>query len=224
MSMRQADLMPSDAMAMSARHAGDVLPVSPFDPAGTPAAPVSDRHGSARPAPLAQAAAEQPPGFAARQTILSVVVEVEPKSTAKLRALLERLRQDVEAMTPKYRNLKHAVPTLHFISMTVFGDAHHDPILVIEANFDGPPGPFWARLEAAIGPRLRDMLRCCKPPRDKTRGMFDGIVAAGARLPVAPYLEARTVRPAVGHQGNRGLSRPRIEAEAALFGAVQKEL
>jgi hypothetical protein len=158
------------------------------------------------------------------QTILSVVIEVEPKNTHALRAIMQSLSKAEEATTPKYERLKRAVSVLHFISMTVFEDAHHDPVLVIEVNFDGAAGPFWAQLEVAIGPRLRDIIRCCKRPRDVSADMFDRIVAKDARLPVAPFLEARTVRPAVGHQGNRGLTRERIEQEAALFQAVQAKL
>lgn len=223
MSMRNADLMPSPA-AITVRQAADDFAIPAFDPSGPHAAAGATLRRPALPALLARTPPGQPRGFTGRQTILSVVVEVDPKKTAMLRAVLEKLRNDEEATRPKYDRLKQAVPTLHFISMTVFEDAHHDPVLVIEANFDGPSGPFWASLEAAIGPWLRDMVRCCKRPRDGTAAMFDAIVADRARLPVAPFFEARTVRPAAGHQGNRGLTRARIEAEAALFQAVQEEL
>lgn len=225
MSTRGANLMPSrSAMTIAARQAADDLAVPAFDPIGPRASAGVAQRGPALPALLVRASPEQPRGFTGRQTILSVVVEVDPKKTAMLRAVLEKLRNDEEATQPKYERLKRAVPALHFISMTVFEDAHHDPMLVTEVNFDGPPGPFWASLEAAIGPRLRDMVRCCKRPRDGTAAMFDAIVPDGARLPVAPFLEAWTVRPAAGHQGNRGLTRARIEAEAALFQAAQEEL
>ena len=68
-------------------------------------------------------------------------------------------------------------PALHFMSITVFEDAHYDPIFVIEVNFDGAPGPFWAQLDEAIGPELRGMLRCCEPPRDPTAPLFEAVVA-----------------------------------------------
>jgi hypothetical protein len=74
------------------------------------------------------------------------------------------------------------VPVLHFIYMTVFEDAHHDPVLVIEVNLDGAAGPFWAQLEVVIGPQLRDRIRCCKRPRDVSAAMFDRIAAKDARL------------------------------------------
>ena len=162
------------------------------------------------------------------QTVLTAVVEVQPKSASLLRDIILKLREDQEQTSPelpkKYDRLKAAVPALHFMSMTIFRDAHYDPIFVLEANFDGPPGPFWAQLEAAIGPQLRNMLRCCERPSGRTGAMFDAITAPGSRQPLAPFLEAQTVRPMIFHQGNRGLDRERILREAALFFAARDEL
>jgi hypothetical protein len=93
-------------------------------------------------------------------------------------------------------------------------------VFVLEANFDGPPSPFWALLEAAMGPRLRDMLRCAKSPPAAT-ALFAEVTAPGSTVPLAPLLEACTVWPAVFHQGNRGLDRERIEREGALFAAAR---
>jgi hypothetical protein len=169
------------------------------------------------------------------QTILSAVFEVRPESADVLRKLIVEFRlaqEDVSPPARTYDRLKQAVPVLHFMAMTVFADAHYDPIFVIEANFDGEPAPFWAQLEAAIAAErrpasqdfLRDMLRCCKPPRDPSATLFAVITALGSQRPIAPYLETRTVLPAVGHQGNRGLTRTRILEEAAVFDAVQQVL
>ncbi|MDR3506793.1 MAG: hypothetical protein P4L64_02740 [Caulobacteraceae bacterium] len=155
------------------------------------------------------------------QTILSVVFEVQPHSTSLLRDRIVALRQAEEASDPKYDHLAQAVPDLHFMSMTVAPDDQYDPAFVLEANFDGPPGPFWAQLEAAVGPALRDMLRFMKSPRNGAGPLFDAVTAPGSRLPIAPLLEAMTVRPAVFHQGNRGLDRQRIEREALLFLAAR---
>jgi membrane protein implicated in regulation of membrane protease activity len=168
------------------------------------------------------------------QTILSVVLEVEPQSAGPLSVLIENLKGDEEAVRSPtsgelYGRLKEGVPSLHFLSMSVFHDPHYDPIFVIEANFDGPPGPFWAQMEATIGADLRLMLRCCKRPADSdgplydavTKGAFEGGVS---RYRLAAYFEARTPRPSVFHQGNRGLNRDRIEREGKLFLATRYEL
>jgi hypothetical protein len=156
------------------------------------------------------------------QTILTVVMEVRPESVELLRDRITDLDRD--ARKSQYRDLIGALPALHFMAMTVFADDDYDPVFVLEANFDGKPGPFFGQLEGAIGPRLRDMLRCCKAPRDQTSALFAAVTAPGSVMPVAPLLEARSVWPAIFHQGNRGLDRARIEREGALFLAVRNAL
>src|SRR2546422_4442662 len=162
------------------------------------------------------------------QTILSVVLEVEPESAGRLAGLIQDLKRDEEVPRPGaaelYVRLKEGVPSLHFMSMSVFQDAQYDPIFVIEVNFDGRPGPFWAQLEATLGSYLRDMPRCCKRPADDAGPLYDAVTKAGSRYPVAPYLEARTLPPSVFHQGNRGLDRDRIAREGDLFLATRTEL
>src|SRR5262249_50933366 len=93
-----------------------------------------------------------------------------------------------------------------------------------EANFDGPPGPFWAQLEPVLGEDLRAIVRCCKRPLDGDGALYDAVTQQGSRAPVAPYMEARTQRPSVFHHGNRGLTRDRILGDYALFLGVCNEL
>jgi membrane protein implicated in regulation of membrane protease activity len=163
-----------------------------------------------------------------RQTTLSVVLEVEPASAGRLSALIEKFKECEDVEDPeraeRYIYLKDNVSLLHFMSISVFKDPHYDPVFVIEANFDGRPGPFWAQLEAAHGPRLRDMLRCCKRPSDKDGPLYDSVTGVGSCHPVAVYLEARTLRPSVLHHGNRGLDRDRILHEGELFRATRTVL
>ena len=163
-----------------------------------------------------------------RQTTLCVPLDVRPESTERLSALIELLRRREDrphiGAADNFALLSRAVPTLHFMSLSVFEHQSFDPIFIIEANFDGRPGPFWAQLEAQMGEDLREMLRCCKEPFDRTRNLYCAITAEGSRVPVAPYLEASTQRPSVFHHGNRGLTRDRIIAEAKLFRALREEL
>lgn len=162
-----------------------------------------------------------------RQTILSVVLEVNPESAGRLSHIIEDLKQSEEnpghGMLQSYDGLKASVPLLHFLSLSVFLGADYDPIFVLEANFDGEPGPFWAQLEARLEPFLRPMLRCCKRPGDGDGPLYDAITADRSRYPIAPYLERRTVRPSASHQGNRGLGRDQILQEGELFEATQAE-
>ena len=161
------------------------------------------------------------------QMVLSVVAEVQPLSAAQLRDIAFQLREREETVPPgqqAFARWMTSIPVLHFLSMTVFDDDAYDPVFVIEANFDGAPGPFWAQLEAVIGTELREMLRCCKPPRDGRVALFEAVTRPGSRAPVAPLLEALTIRPIVFHQGNRGLDRARIADEAKVFFEVRQEL
>ena len=161
-----------------------------------------------------------------RQTILSVVLDVEPQSARRLSDLIEEFKKDQEppGAAEWYSDLKQGVPSLHFMSMSVFESASYDPIFVIEANFDGPPGPFWAQMEAAFGAQLRPMLRCCKRPADGDGLTYDAVTQPLSRYPLAPYLEKRTLQPSVFHQGNRGLERDRILRERELFLATREAL
>ncbi|WP_129790702.1 hypothetical protein [Sphingosinicella sp. CPCC 101087] len=163
-----------------------------------------------------------------RQTTLSVPLEVKPESSARLTDLIEALRQREE--TPplghpqEYARIMRDVPSLHFMSMSVFPSHDYDPLFILEANFDGPSGAFWGQIEAAFGEDLRAMLRCCKRPLDRDGPLYDAVTAPDSRLAVAPYFEARTMRPSVFHHGNRGMTRDRILDEAALFLAIRDEL
>ena len=161
-----------------------------------------------------------------RQTTLSVPLEVKPESCAQLTRLIEALRNANQpaGYPDQYARMLRETPALHFMSLSIFPDAAFDPLFVLEANFDGPPGVFWGQLEATLGPELRDMLRCCKAPLDEDALLYAAVTAAGSRAPIAPYLEARTQRPSVFHHGNRGLSRDRILADGALFLAIRAAL
>ena len=68
------------------------------------------------------------------------------------------------------------------------------------------------------------MLRCGKTPRDGSGALFTAVTQLGSRLPIAPLLEVLAHKPAVGHQGNRGLDRQRIEQEGLLFARAQQIL
>jgi len=91
-----------------------------------------------------------------RQTTLSVALEVKPESYDHLSSLLDKLRAK-RSTNPSggegpFADFLTRVPALHFMSLSVFPGFDYDPLFVIEANFDGPAGSFWAQLESAIGP------------------------------------------------------------------------
>lgn len=164
-----------------------------------------------------------------KQTTLCVPLEVKPESCSRLSSIIEqiRTREDKEHSIPaNFTRVIKSVPTLHFMSMSVFTATEYDPLFILEANFDGAPGVFWGQLEALCSEEddLRAIIRCCKRPLDDDGPLYDAIVAPGSRAPVSPFFEARTQEPSVFHHGNRGLTRDRILREAALFKAVREEI
>jgi hypothetical protein len=167
-----------------------------------------------------------------RQTIVSVVLTVSPAEYASLREAIDRVRQAVAGPDGAFPMLKQAIPTLHFLSIVAFdaragvADAYppERPLLVLEANFDGAAGPFWATLETPMGEHIRGLLRFCEPPSGPTEAMFAAVTRAGARAPVAPLLERLSVFPAARHAGARGYSQVRIQRHDALFRAAEAAL
>ena len=161
------------------------------------------------------------------QTVVTLTSELQPQLATAACRLIEMLKDALVGgkTTAQPAPIITAVPGLHFASMMVFEDERFDPVLTLELNFDGPVGAFLPRLETPVlSPHLRAILRCCKPPEDRRRAMYEAVTAAGARVPVAPYLETLVVRPALFHQGNRGLERARVLREYELFKQVQVAL
>jgi len=68
------------------------------------------------------------------------------------------------------------------------------------------------------------MLRCCKRPLGGDGPIYDAVTKPGSDQPLTPYLEKRTQKPSVFHQGNRGLGRDRILQERELFLATREVL
>ena len=165
------------------------------------------------------------------QTVLTILSEVEPAQLVALSQSIKDLKRFVEAAprpagsVDPYEPLATSVPDLHFASIMVFEDERYDPLLTVELNFDGDVGPFLPELETPLlSPYLRAILRCCKRPCDRTAALYDAVTAANSKMPLAPFLQTLIVKPAVFHQGNRGLTRGRILAEAKLFDTVRKTL
>lgn len=155
------------------------------------------------------------------QTITTATFEVQPDSANLLEQLIVEFRTSREqASAVPYDDLKQAVPTLHFMSIMLFRQQNYDPLLVIEVNFDGPAPAFWNVLARAAGPELIALLRLCTAPRPAAAyKQFETLIKDGTGL--AAVLETASHHPTASHLGNRGLTRPQIEAESLLFDDVQ---
>lgn len=164
------------------------------------------------------------------QTILTIAAEVFPANLGRLKDRIRDLTQAIETSadrpTTAYAQLGTLVPSLHFASMMVFEDERYDPLLTVELNVDGDLGPFLPQLDVPVlQPHLRAMIACCKRPNDpEGAALYDAITKPGSKLSLAPLLERLVIRPAVFHQGNRGLDRARILRESALFDDIQRAL
>lgn len=162
------------------------------------------------------------------QRTLCVPLEVKPESCSRLSALIVEFRERKypasRGFEDNYKRIEIEVPTLHFMSMSIFPSPSYDPLFILEANFDGEAGPFWGQIEAAFGEELRAMLRCCKKPLDKDGPLYESVTRSDSRAPVAPYFEARTQPPSVFHHGNRGLTRDRILQDRTLFVKLRDEI
>lgn len=146
---------------------------------------------------------------------LSLTLELDPRSAPLARAELEALK--ARAQADGYREFGSAMAMAHFMSMTVFDDYDFDPAFILEANFDGPATAFFKRLEETIGDGLRRLLACVKARPGEAHRLIAQAAAGGS---VAAALAACAQQPEIFHHGNRGLSRARIEREAALFNAA----
>jgi hypothetical protein len=163
-----------------------------------------------------------------RQITLSVPLEVKPESCEALSALMDNLKQREDKgdnpNLPNFDQITRLIPSVHFMSMSVFPSTDYDPLFVLEANFDGLPGPFWGQVEAHLGDDLRAILRCCKRPLDGDGELYDAVTDEGSCASVAAFMEARTQRPSVFHHGNRGLTRDRILGDYGLFKDLSEEI
>ena len=151
------------------------------------------------------------------QTLLSLILELQPASVMHVQDILARWRDNQEQASNLYSEMRIRMPGLHFMSFTVFDDSQDDPILAIEANTDDEAKLFWHRLAAAYGDVLQTVVLCCKRPAGRAGSRFDAAIRPGATDSVAAFFQHLSRRPIAGHQGHRGLTRARIEQEAALF-------
>jgi|GEM_PF-678363 len=120
--------------------------------------------------------------------------------------------------------INRSLPMVHFMSMLVFEDQHHDPLLVIEINFDGDAGALWPAIDQCLRDPLRKILQCTKRPRSRLGDMYDAIFYSNDSLPIAPYLEAVAKIPLTPYRGARGMSRQRIVNEQQLYDDIQQFL
>ncbi len=153
------------------------------------------------------------------QTVLAVIAEVEASSLDLLRARVRDWRaQAIDRPSGQQVSLYAAVPTLHFMSLSVFDDPNWDPLLVFESNFDGDPDAYWQVVDCVLASELRPILAYTK---DAQAPEYEAVFRPGSNQALTPFLKAHTVRPVAYHVGNVGLTVDRIRREHALMLALR---
>ncbi|MEP1612650.1 MAG: hypothetical protein ABJL72_12110 [Roseobacter sp.] len=126
------------------------------------------------------------------QTTLSVPLDVKPESARRLEELVEEFRKEEDASfgetESNFGRLLDGIPTLHFMSISIFRDPSYDPIFILEIHFDDAPDEFWDALDELVVEELRDMIRCCKKPLNKNRGLYSEVIQEGSTASVGQYL------------------------------------
>ncbi len=168
--------------------------------------------------------------------IRTIAVEIEPLQLERAQAMFS----DSDRSAPFFFNgtvnytengtetmqgrIHRMLPNLHFMSFLIFKEPHYDPLLIVEFNYDGNPGQFWAAVEDCMGTELRELLQCTKRPRDRLSGLYDEAIISDRPVPLAPYLEAIASKPATPYRGARGLGREQIVQEYELYKDTQAVL
>ena len=71
-----------------------------------------------------------------RQTTLCVPLEVKPESCSRLTALVDALKREEDTGSgghpANFARVTRDIPTLHFMSMSVFTASDYDPMFIIE--------------------------------------------------------------------------------------------
>jgi len=165
--------------------------------------------------------------------IRTIAIEIDPLQIDRAQSMFSdtesssdfyfngEVKYDRDGKETMQGRINRMLPNLHFMSFLIFDDQHHDPLLVIELNYDGEPGKLWPALENCMGAELRTLFECTKRPRNHLQNMFDRALLDEHPAPLAPYLEAIASKPTTPYRGMRGLNRQQILQEHNLYNDVQ---
>lgn len=133
----------------------------------------------------------------------ALTIEAPIAQVAPLRALLQAVQGDVD--TGKYQPLC-GMRGLHFASFVIWDDAE-EPVLLFEANFDGPADAFLREWTERFEVELDAIFRHCQGYPEAVRGL-PGVLLH--------FLEDRNLGPGYWYQGHAGRSAGQIQREETL--------
>ena len=155
--------------------------------------------------------------------IVDVLLEAQPDSLELIRKRVQALADTEDPKidgAPSFVRLQK-IPQLHFISMQVFEDAHFDPLLVFENNFEGEPEPYWQGVLAQLSGDLRGIFACTKEGR---KPEWATLFLPGNKDSLLPFLQAHSCGPSAQHFGAVANSLLCIRRDRDVFIDIQSEL
>jgi hypothetical protein len=155
--------------------------------------------------------------------ILDVLLEAQPDSLELIRKRVQALADTEDPKihgAPSFVRLQK-IPQLHFISMQVFEDAHFDPLLVFENDFEGEPEPYWQSVLAQLSDDLRGIFACTKEAR---KPEWATLFLPDNKDSLVPFLQAHSCSPSAQHFGSVANSLTRIRRDRDVFADIQSEL
>ena len=146
-----------------------------------------------------------------RQTILTIIAEINPSK----RPLLEKLLGEIQHDLLKNPHIPFAsLSLLHFASFVISDDKLTPPLLIFENNFDGDFSEYFDELILVAGNGIHQIYQCCAAYREDTFQPGN----------LKKFLTAHIVRPNAFHIGNVGRRAKDIKSNQQLREALQSYL
>jgi hypothetical protein len=156
-------------------------------------------------------------------SIVDVLLEADPDSLGLMRQRVQALAHTEDPKisgVPSFVRLQK-IPQLHFMSMQIFEDAHFDPLLVFENNFDGDADAYWQSVLGQLSEDLRAIFACTKEAKTAA---WAPLFLPGKTDSLVAFLKAHSFRPSAQHFGAVADSRARIQRDQGVFEDLQAEL
>lgn len=146
-----------------------------------------------------------------KQTILTVITEIDPSRRAALEQVLAEISLDLlhNAFIPFA-----SVNLLHFASFVIADDKISPPLLIFESNFDGTASDYFDELISVAGNGIHKIYECCSN--------YPAVKFQPETL--KQFLLSRIVRPNAFHIGNVGRPAADIRTNQQLREKLENHL
>ncbi|MDF2431759.1 MAG: hypothetical protein JWP44_1390 [Mucilaginibacter sp.] len=138
-----------------------------------------------------------------KQTILTIITEIEPKKNEQLKGMLAEIRSDLHGNP--YIPFS-SVTLLHFASFVIADNIGTTSLLIFENNFDGDISDYLDQLLGVAGTGIHQLYQCCKAYQPQQ---------------LKAFLTSNVVRPNAYHIGNVGRVARDIDCNCQLREKLQ---